>query len=119
MTTTLVIVAGAIGASLRFIVAAAVQRALRTEWPWGTAVVNGIGAFLIGLVVGTHPVATVTTVLAGGLAGFTTFSTWMVEAAALWSEGRSGHGRAAIDVLAPLGAGLALTAAGLALGRAL
>jgi len=51
--------------------------------------------------------------------GFTTFSTRILEAPALWSEGRSGPGRAAIDVLAPLGAGLALTAAGLALGRAL
>lgn len=119
MTATLVIVAGAIGASLRFVVAAVVQRALRTEWPWGTAVVNGIGAFLIGLVVGSDPGTTVATVLTGGLAGFTTFSTWMVEAAALWSEGGSGHGRALIDVLAPLAAGLAMTAAGLALGRVL
>ena len=119
MTLVLTIVAGSLGTGARFLLASTVQRRLATKWPWGTAIVNVLGAFLIGVVVGVDLTASMTGVLAGALAGFTTFSTWMVEAAALWVEGHSGPGRALTDVLVPLGVGLTLTAAGLALGRAL
>lgn len=118
MIAVLVVLAGSAGSGARFLLAAAVQRRLATEWPWGTAVVNAVGALLIGFVAGIDPGETAIAVMAGAIAGFTTFSTWMVEAAVLWTEGRSGHGRAAIDVFVPLAAGLALTAVGLALGRA-
>lgn len=119
MTTALVVVAGTVRAVLRFLVAGAVQRRLETEWPWGTATVNAVGALLIGVLAGLDAGGAVTDVLAGGLAGFTTFSTWMVEAAALWVDGRGGHHRAALDVLVPLGAGLLLVIAGWAIGGAL
>jgi CrcB protein len=118
MTVALVIVAGSLGAVGRFLVAGFVQRRLATEWPWGTAVVNAIGAFVIGVAVGVDASPTVTRSVAGAVAGFTTFSTWMVEAAALWVEGRGGHVRAVVDVAVPLVAGVGLTVAGLALGRA-
>lgn len=117
MTTAWVIAAGAFGAVARLVVAGAVQRALATEWPWGTAVVNAIGAFGIGVVTGLDFGVNTTVVIAGGLAGFTTFSTWVVEAAALWAEGGGGHRRALVDIAAPLVVGLALAASGLALAR--
>jgi CrcB protein len=119
MTTAMVIAAGAFGAMARFVMAGAVQRTLATEWPWGTALVNSIGALGIGLVTGLDIGVAATAVIAGGLAGFTTFSTWVVEAAALWAEGDGGHRRALIDVVVPLVAGLALACAGLGMGRLL
>ncbi len=119
MNIALTILAGSVGAGVRFVVVGAVQRFVDTEWPWGTAVVNAIGALSIGVVVGIDASRTTTVALAGGITGFTTFSAWMVEAAALWIDGRGGHLRAAIDVLVPLAGGLALTALGLALGRVL
>lgn len=114
----LVILAGSIGAVGRFLLAGYLQRRLATEWPWGTGIVNAVGALLIGFVVGVEADPAITRPLAGALAGFTTFSTWMVEAAALWVEGRGGHWRAVIDVAIPIASGIGLTIAGLAIGRA-
>jgi CrcB protein len=52
--------------------------------PVGTAAVNLIGAFALGMIVGVGQAPTGWLLAAAGFtAGFTTFSTWMVETARL------------------------------------
>ena len=78
-----VMAAGAVGAVLRHLVNAWwVHR--RPALPRdGVAVVNVIGAFLLGVAVGVLPDGPLLAVCGTGLlGGFTTFSTWLVGAAA-------------------------------------
>src|SRR5204863_100076 len=46
----LVCVGGAVGTGLRYLAAIVAARWLGSDFPWGTLVVNLVGAFLIGLV---------------------------------------------------------------------
>lgn len=89
--------------------------------PWATLAVNGLGAFLIGLLM-----VLVTDVRpdqqyirpfwgVGVLGGFTTFSAYAVELRALLSAGDTGL--AAAYLLGTLFLGLAAVTAGLLLGR--
>lgn len=81
MTVALVLVGGGLGAVLRWILTHHIGER-RNGFPLGTMVVNVVGSFAVGVLVGfsrdsapfdTVPIAT------GVLGGFTTFSTWMVE----------------------------------------
>lgn len=82
-----VVVAGA-GAALRALVTSHLNPSVGV--PWGTLLVNGSGAFLLGLAVGLDdPIATVVGVAA--LGAYTTFSTFSVEVVRLltlarWTE---------------------------------
>jgi CrcB protein len=111
-----VVVAGGVGAALRFVVDVSVRRRTGERFPWGILVVNLTGAFALGLatplvadeawrwIVGT-----------GLLGGYTTFSAVAVTTALLAEEGRS---RIAISYAVASFAGSVLMAAlGLALGR--
>jgi len=87
------IAAGALGAVARAALSGYVQRRWQQQAAVGTLVVNLTGAFTLGLWVGWsagHDLAAPWTPLVGGgfLGAFTTFSTWMVELAALWRAGR-------------------------------
>ena len=76
----LVSLGGAVGAVLRYWVTGVVTRRVGGKFPVGTLVVNLVGAFALGVVVGGGEPDSMTTVtLAGLLGGFTTFSTWMLE----------------------------------------
>lgn len=91
MIAALTIAAGGLGALARHGVRQAVQVRLSTERPFGTAAANVIGSALLGALVGAGSDQEVLRVLGTGfLGGFTTFSTWMVEAWAL-TEGRRPH----------------------------
>ena len=86
-------------------------------FPVGITVVNVVGSFLLGVVVGLTAsdginVATAPLTI-GLLGGFTTFSTWMVDI----EEAPSTRVSAAI-VGIPLMLGLAAAAAGIAMGVA-
>ena len=89
------IVGSGVGALARFEVGAAVRARHPGTFPWGTAVVNLLGAALLGALAGMADrgalSADVLTVLGTGFCGgFTTFSTWMVESVRLGNgEGRS------------------------------
>jgi CrcB protein len=95
-STFLVMIGGAIGAAARYHSGIAVTALTGERWPWGTLVVNVIGALLMGILAGFA--------IARGLAepwrlffgvgilgGFTTFSAFslevwrMIERDALWS----------------------------------
>lgn len=119
MTIALAVLAGSVGALARFEVSVRVQRRTGGRRPWGTAVVNVSGAFLLGLVVAFlaagEPPDWLAGLAIGFFGGYTTFSTWMAESLALMREGR----RAAWWLTANLGGMLALGVAGLGLGLAI
>ena len=59
---------------------AGLEQRFDREVPWGTAVVNLVGALLLGLLVGADPSESADRLLGAGFLGsFSTFSTWMVE----------------------------------------
>jgi CrcB protein len=86
--------------------------------PWVTVAINVAGSFALGLLVAAAWFSTeVRTALGVGfLGGFTTFSTFTVQAVLDVDAGRPG--RAALYVAVSLAAGFGAAAAGFALGRA-
>lgn len=108
---------GAVGSVLRYAVADPLNRRAS---PWGTVLVNLVGSFLIGVVVGWYSERGTDSLLrvflgVGVLGGFTTFSTWTAETLALLEDGRVAAGL--LNAAAPTVAGLLAAALGLALGR--
>jgi fluoride exporter len=78
---------GALGALARFRVGGAVATRLVSDFPAGTFVVNMTGGFVLGLLTGLSLSSNLTLVLGTGfLGGYTTFSTWMVEAQRLGED---------------------------------
>ena len=76
-TVVLVLVAGALGAVLRYLVGRAGAKAV---WPWPVLLVNVAGSLVAGFAVHTDLALIAVTGFAGGL---TTFSTLSVETAGL------------------------------------
>lgn len=86
------VVGSGLGALARYAIAGAVQRQIPGSRPTGTAVVNVVGALVLGLVTGLYlsgrfSLDVVTIIGAGFCGGFTTFSTWMVESVQLGEDG--------------------------------
>jgi CrcB protein len=116
------LLAGAVGALLRYEVELHVRRRLGPEFPWGTLVINVTGAFVLGLLTGLAdhrgvPGAVLTVVGTGLLGAFTTFSTFAFDTVGLAERGRPGG--AAANVGASLVLGLGAAALGLLAGVAL
>jgi CrcB protein len=86
--------------------------------PWITVAINLLGSFVLGLIIVAHWASPQTrTVLGVGfLGGFTTFSTFSVQAFLDVEAGEPG--RAILYVLTSVLGGLAAAAAGYYLGRA-
>lgn len=82
-----VLLAGGLGAVLRFLVDGAVGRRAARSFPLGTLTVNISGAALLGLLSGLalsrHAALLVDTAFIGS---YTTFSTWMLETQRLSEE---------------------------------
>jgi fluoride exporter len=107
----LVVVAGAVGSVLRYLVGLAGTRA---SWPWPVLLVNVVGSLVAGVGIHSDLSLIVVTGFAGGL---TTFSTLSVETVQLAMTGRW---RAAIaSVTANLVLGIAAATAGWFVGLAL
>lgn len=105
--------AGALGAVARFALSHWVYERSRGELPVGTATVNLLGAFLLGVVVGGgDPDAVLEMAAIGFLGGFTTFSTWIVETVRLGRSPAVGWGAAALNAVVTLVAGVALAGLG-------
>ncbi len=109
---------GGLGAVLRFELDGVVQERVDSELPLGTLVVNGLGAFLLGLLTGLGVSADGLLLLGvAGLGSFTTFSTWMLESERLAEDGA---GRlAVVNVVGSVAVGLAAAGAGWAIGALL
>lgn len=97
---------GGIGAVLRLLASSWLNRGRSAaDLPLGTLVVNLSGAFLLGLLSGTGTGWRAPAVIGLGLLGsYTTFSTWMIEAAGLAETGN--RGRAVLYIVASLVFGL-------------
>jgi CrcB protein len=79
---------GAIGSWARFHVGLIVAARRPSDFPFGTFVVNLTGGFLLGLLTGLSVTGDALLVFGTGLlGGYTTFSTWMVEAERLGEDG--------------------------------
>ena len=123
LNIALVAIGGAIGSVARYLVGVAGVKLAGPNFPWGTITVNVVGAFLIGLMVEMvarrfDASAEVRAfIVTGVLGGFTTWSSFTLDAFALFERGDLGL--AAVYLLASLVVSFAAVFAGLALGRAL
>lgn len=120
MSFLLVALGGAAGASARYGVSLAATHWLGAGFPWATLIVNVVGGFAIGLLMGLASAQDKTTILllgTGVLGGFTTFSAFSIETLRLIE--RNDWTLAGVNVLASVTLSLAACAAGLALARSL
>ena len=89
----LVAAGGAIGASLRHLVGVALLRLAGRNFPWGTLTVNVVGCLAMGVFIGLIARRLDASnelrlfVASGILGGFTTFSAFSLDFAALWERG--------------------------------
>lgn len=120
METVLAIAAGgALGSVLRHFLNNAVAAAAGTEFPWGIFIINILGSFLMGMLVALFahfgdPRQSVKVFLATGiLGGFTTFSTFSLDAVMLFERGS--YAAASFYIIGSVGFALA----GLCLGQIL
>jgi len=107
---------GGLGACARVLIGAAVDRRAQRApfFPWGTLTVNLLGAFTLGLLAGAGLGEDAYALAATGfLGGFTTFSTWVVDARLL--VGRAGPA----NLATALALGLLAAWAGRELGLAI
>ena len=122
MDILLVAVGGAAGAVTRFIVDRVVTSAAGGAAGWGTLVVNLTGSFAVGLLValaserGAIPESLRLPLGIGFLGAYTTFSTWMLEAARTAEMGDVPW--AVANVVGSVLLGLIAVGAGLTVGRA-
>lgn len=119
----LVAAGGAIGSVFRYLVGVWSMRLAGPKFPWGTLAVNVVGSFLIGLLVElvarrlNASMEMRLFLVTGVLGGFTTFSSFSLDAVALFERGALGL--SAVYVLASLAVSITAVFAGLALGRSL
>lgn len=113
------IVAGALGAVLRYQVDRSVQRRLGSDAPIGIMVVNVSGSLVLGVLTGAavhHSLSAPWLVVAGtGFIGaYTTFSTFTFDTVRLADDHQ--WGTSVLNLAAGLALGVAAAAGGLALG---
>jgi CrcB protein len=91
----MVALGGALGASLRYMAAAATHGLLGHAFPYGTLLVNVVGSLLIGYLVvllpdpGSHDWGLRLLLITGLLGGFTTYSAFSIETLTLLQEGQA------------------------------
>ena len=111
MTILSIALGGALGSVLRHLSVVAVGA------PWGVAVVNVIGSFVIGILyvvlAARGPLAPA--LMTGLLGGFTTFSAFSLDTLKLWEAGETAQ--AALYAGASVALSLAAVAAGVTLAR--
>lgn len=118
MNLLLVALGAAVGAPSRYVVDRLVQRRRESVFPWGTAVVNVVGSFVLGLVVGVGVDDDVGTLIGIGFCGgFTTYSTFSYETLRLIEDGA--RPLALANLIGTLAAGIGAAAIGWWLGTGL
>lgn len=87
-------IGGFFGANLRYILGIAIANRLSMAFPYGTMIINVTGALLIGFILTILTERVISDplwrqlVVIGFLGGYTTFSSYTFEAAALMQNGR-------------------------------
>lgn len=121
MTYMLVAIFGAAGAVSRYWVDGRISDLTHGQFPWGTFVINVVGAFALGILVA---MTTERLLLSpnwrvalgiGFLGSFTTFSTYAYESVKLAEDGAVGL--ALVNSVGMVALGMLAAALGLALGR--
>lgn len=121
LNIAIVAAGGAIGSVFRYLAGVWSVRLAGANFPWGTLAVNVVGSFLIGLLVELvarrmNASAEMRLFLVTGvLGGFTTFSSFSLDAVSLFERGAPGL--SAVYILASLIVSISAVFAGLALGR--
>ncbi|MBE1531167.1 fluoride efflux transporter CrcB [Actinomadura algeriensis] len=102
----LVLVGGAAGAPLRYVIDGYVKTAAGKSFPWGTLAVNMLGAAFLGALHGADTGTNVEALLGTGLCGaLTTFSTFELDTVHLIQDGS--YAKAAINAAGSLLLGFA------------
>jgi CrcB protein len=122
MTVLLVLLGGALGAPVRYVVDLMVQSRHDSVLPWGTFAVNAAGSLILGTAAGGVAAAGgpdwVLTLVGTGFCGaLTTFSTFSFETVRLAEEGELRA--AAVNVAGSVVVGAAACAAGWSVAMAL
>ncbi len=91
----LLVVAGGLGATTRYVVDAMIKARTHSPFPWSTAIINMTGSFVLGFLTGlvvSHLASNdISTVIGTGfLGGYTTFSTASYETVELIRKKRYG-----------------------------
>ena len=114
-------IGAAVGGVSRYYLSAAVQHRMGSAFPWGTLLINVTGSIALGFImryaISTPSVSVEMRALltTGFCGGYTTFSTYSYETAALIEDGQLG--RAGTYALASVLLALAGTFGGFALAR--
>lgn len=106
MTVLVVFLGAALGAPTRYLLDWLVSSRHSSSFPWGTLVVNLLGCFLIGFVVGTSWMPLIGVGFCGGL---TTYSTFSFETVRLLEQEKYRLALANVVVSVVLGVGAAAT----------
>jgi CrcB protein len=117
MTMLLVLLGGAVGATVRYLTDVSVQRRHVTLFPWGTWTVNVVGSFVLGVVLAGGAPWVVALAGTGFCGALTTFSTFGYETVRLREQGRTRAATA--NVVTSVVAGLAAAVVGWWLGSLL
>jgi len=110
------LIGAGVGAVLRYVIGGWVNHRMGPEFPWGTLAVNALGCFGLGFLEGVAPEDRVLLFVLGSgvIAGFTTFSTLMLETLNLaFTKERD---RAFFNILGSLALGIPALSAGIYLG---
>ncbi len=110
------LVGAGVGAVLRYVLGGWISYRMGPEFPWGTLAVNALGCFGLGFLEGAAPGDRVLLFVLGSgvIAGFTTFSTLMLETLNLASAKQ--RDRAFFNVLGSVALGIPALTAGIYLG---
>lgn len=113
---------GALGAAARYGIGGWIQQVTRSDFPWGTMLVNVTGSLVLGFVMvwlrGTTASVELRALLTVGvLGGYTTFSTLSYETVTMLQEGE--WRRAGLYALGSLALGLVAVIMGMAVAGAL
>ena len=90
----IVFIGSGLGGMLRYAVGMLSIRVFGTNFPYGTLGINVLGSALMGIVVGVFTASNLTSqdaklfLTTGVIGGFTTFSTFSLDAAVLWERGQ-------------------------------
>lgn len=120
MTLLLVLVGGAVGATVRYLTDVAIQARFDPVLPWGTFAVNVVGSAVLGLLAGVGAALPgwIGSLVGVGFCGaLTTYSTFGNETVQLARSGARAY--ALLNVALTLVVGLAMAVIGWQVGRTL